>query len=584
MGFLGYAALHAPEYMRTIQDYRAKSKAEDEREAYKQFIAKHKDKELTPAEQQEAISIAPELGFTGQGLALQQNRIGGQQDKMAKAKAKYIMESDARAHAAWTDKAEAKTNMPDEISTEDMPAAWSGLPDYSGARNAAQDVWNQQLEGGKQIFGDKFADDMKLPNVWKLDDPKNPGGGYLQRLGIYSGVISAFDDKAEKSVTEFTPLTEQEYKKWGLSKLAGGPVWAMNSETHKPEIIQGSEQPEKKKFIPLSDDQYAQWGIEKRDDGPSWGMNLETNKPEMIAGSEKPAKAKWIQETRPDGTTWERLDSEPPSAAKKIGNPGEKFMDVGGALIGIKQDDQGTTTWTAREKEGAPEKPNTDTVTLLSPDKQSIRTLAAVSPSFESELGDLTGKGWTKVTQAIQGEPGAFSPPTKAAIQKQIMDARAGIGRIEDIRKGFKKDYLTLGGKARATGAAWADYLGMPLPDSEKKFLKSYTEFSTGAIDNLNRYITERTGAALSEAEATRLREAMPDPKSDSPEQFESKLDVVIANLQRSQKRYEDLLTAGTLTPGQKLTDKIASQVPIIVVPHKDAEDLDKKYGLIESR
>ena len=68
---------------------------------------------------------------------------------------------------------------------------------------------------------------------------------------------------------------------------------------------------------------------------------------------------------------------------------------------------------------------------------------------------------------------------------------------------------------------------------TDRKYLEDFTTLRAKSVSNLNSYIKEMTGAAMSEAEAKRLMAVMPNAGTgvfdgDSPTQFKTKLDVVV--------------------------------------------------------
>ncbi len=91
----------------------------------------------------------------------------------------------------------------------------------------------------------------------------------------------------------------------------------------------------------------------------------------------------------------------------------------------------------------------------------------------------------------------------------------------------------------------YANKLGLPVSDEQKARLTEFSRFRQDAYDNMNRYIKEITGAAMSETEANRLRKAMPDPENDSPAAFKAKIDHSMEILQAAGERYQKLRTEG---------------------------------------
>lgn len=100
------------------------------------------------------------------------------------------------------------------------------------------------------------------------------------------------------------------------------------------------------------------------------------------------------------------------------------------------------------------------------------------------------------------------------------LDTIANQTRPEFQRFQDKVGFMALKAKDSTTG----------LTNKEKQDLTEYTTYRRNTFNTLNEYIKSITGAAMSEAEANRIRKSMPDPGDglfggDSPTEFKAKLD-----------------------------------------------------------
>jgi hypothetical protein len=140
---------------------------------------------------------------------------------------------------------------------------------------------------------------------------------------------------------------------------------------------------------------------------------------------------------------------------------------------------------------------------------------------------ETTPDGGVRVTMGGEGEESGMERPTLARLEKSIVDSQEGLGRLFEVQRGFRPDFLTYGGKFENWRLGTASKINPALLSPEdRKFLADYTAFTTDAIDNMNRYIRDMTGAQLSEFEAERLRKGVPDPERDGPPVFEAKMNT----------------------------------------------------------
>ena len=124
--------------------------------------------------------------------------------------------------------------------------------------------------------------------------------------------------------------------------------------------------------------------------------------------------------------------------------------------------------------------------------------------------------------------PGELTKPTVNELQKGAISAQAGIDRLQNIRAGFDPKWLSY--KEQATqyvNSIKAKAQGLPfvskLTPQEESDLSAFSRFKSDTLDNLNRYITEITGAAMGVEEAKRIESTMPN-LNDDPASFQTKL------------------------------------------------------------
>lgn len=168
------------------------------------------------------------------------------------------------------------------------------------------------------------------------------------------------------------------------------------------------------------------------------------------------------------------------------------------------------------------------------------------------------------------GGPGDFGveKKTKAGLEEKIVNVKDSLARLKAIKRRFKPEYQTWSAKLGFATGKLKEKAGMELSKEDQKTAKEFYSFKRRSIESINLEIKRITGAQMSEAEATRIRQGFPDPgegilDGDSPTQFSSKLDDVTEAIEASGRRYEYLLRNGILGEGGKVTDEMADQYPI---------------------
>lgn len=148
------------------------------------------------------------------------------------------------------------------------------------------------------------------------------------------------------------------------------------------------------------------------------------------------------------------------------------------------------------------------------------------------------------------GSPYTYGKKGTGTLQEKLINTREGLARLQTIDESFRPEWLQYGPRLSAAWSGIKESFGAELPPEDKAQLEDYSTFKMTAIENINRYIKEITGAQMSEAEAKRLRRGVPDPgdawyNGDSPTEFQSKMSAQTRTLRSAGARYTYALKNG---------------------------------------
>jgi hypothetical protein len=166
-----------------------------------------------------------------------------------------------------------------------------------------------------------------------------------------------------------------------------------------------------------------------------------------------------------------------------------------------------------------------------------------VTEEYDPETKTWHELGRGSRVQKVEQRTGELDKKTGSDLREKFFNAQEGLGRLQAIGQTFDPTYLTLGGKAKAMKAKWQDFITGDISPEDRQYLTGYTEWASNAYDNLNRYIKEITGAAMTNAEAGRITKSLPNPESDSPTEFQTKYTTVVKQLRRAVARTRFALT-----------------------------------------
>lgn len=192
----------------------------------------------------------------------------------------------------------------------------------------------------------------------------------------------------------------------------------------------------------------------------------------------------------------------------------------------------------------------------------------------------LLKKGERSVDTAGSLEDTGLTKKSLSTLQDKLISTQATSDSISRSIEKFDSKFLTFGGKAKMGALAMADSAGIPLSDDMKAELAEFTSFKSNSLGMLNEYIKSITGAAMTNAEAERLRKTMPDPENDSPTEFMSKLQNVYDQTLVARQRASYMLENG-LTLEQTSLEETRNLITDGTLPQRRFESLVAK-GLSE--
>ena len=174
------------------------------------------------------------------------------------------------------------------------------------------------------------------------------------------------------------------------------------------------------------------------------------------------------------------------------------------------------------------------------------------------------GGGGIPFKASVEGsQSDVFSPTKKTTdeLQKTLLNSSENLARIENAADMFDPDYLTYQTKIEQSALKVAEKAGVNIGEKGREKITKVSKFKRNAIENLNLYIKEITGAQMSEPEANRLRKAVPDAENDSPTEFKAKMDDAIVQLKKKQVQ-KDMRYAYALENGIEPESLVADKKP----------------------
>lgn len=136
------------------------------------------------------------------------------------------------------------------------------------------------------------------------------------------------------------------------------------------------------------------------------------------------------------------------------------------------------------------------------------------------------GKGEAGKMIADPADPTKLPKEALNEIGKTEVNLTEQLGRMREIARQFRPEFLTFEEQAKQYGVSWLDKFDATrskLTPEQIQQHAQYTAFRRDTVDNLNRYIKEITGAAMGVEEAKRIISAQPN-MDDGPTAFMAKI------------------------------------------------------------
>jgi hypothetical protein len=211
---------------------------------------------------------------------------------------------------------------------------------------------------------------------------------------------------------------------------------------------------------------------------------------------------------------------------------------------------QAKTKWSA-VKQGISSEGNQ--VFFRTDDAGNVQIVHGVTPEPKRGMKIYDREGNLLVDMGGERTP-AMSKKTQGAIEEKIVSGKEQLERMRAIQKEFKPEYQELGTRFESAWTSLKAKLGQPVEEADRKELVGFKKYQRKAIENINLYIKELTGAQMSEKEADRLRLAQPDPgekwyQGDDPITFKAKMDDVIRMTRAAIARFEYYRNQGISDP-----------------------------------
>jgi len=167
-----------------------------------------------------------------------------------------------------------------------------------------------------------------------------------------------------------------------------------------------------------------------------------------------------------------------------------------------------------------------------------IQKIATPPKGFKIESD---GKGGFTITY---GDEKLMTTKTVGEVEEKILTGKEALARLQNISKEFKPEYMETWHRLGAEWTGIKAKLGQNVPQKDAAKLTEFKKFQRKAIEDINLYIKETTGAQMSQTETGRLRLAKADVgehwySGDDPITFKAKLDDDIKTIRAVTARYE---------------------------------------------
>jgi len=198
----------------------------------------------------------------------------------------------------------------------------------------------------------------------------------------------------------------------------------------------------------------------------------------------------------------------------------------------------GSTSPAAPAQPAAPAPTGGQTVNVFG-QQMPVERARMLAQAFAAQgKGDLGKMIMDQITAGSIGKEG------QNELDKKMIAASDNLTNLAAIKSQFKPEYQQIETRLKMKWAGLKDKFSKDgLPPEEAQNLRDYAAYRADAFDTVNTYVRSITGAAMTDAEAQRILQAIPKPgegifDGDSPNEFQSKLDGALRKTTLALARY----------------------------------------------
>lgn len=216
-----------------------------------------------------------------------------------------------------------------------------------------------------------------------------------------------------------------------------------------------------------------------------------------------------------------------PDSAYQLAEQFGKLTEQQGPLVEVADPESPTgTTWITREEAiGRAGKPPTGMVLESTP-----------GGGFRVQ----TGVRGVSDMRSAEG----LTPGTKKLVQEDLYKFSEQMQAINNVMSQYRREYLQLPEQLRQYALSTKEWLGGNLTPEQRSQKLRYRSFQSDTLDELNRMLNMLSGAAVTEHEMRRLKQAMPS-MDDSPTDFEAKAYAMNRRIAQATARANYVLRKG---------------------------------------
>jgi len=250
------------------------------------------------------------------------------------------------------------------------------------------------------------------------------------------------------------------------------------------------------------------------------------------------------------------------SPAQPASEPTEEVMGPNGPVLVPRNQSYGMTPY------DAPNQPSTSEfermIATLPPEEQQQAREAYIARQTAPPSGMSIEVGPDGTMRYVQGPGANMGTAATNTVEDKLIGLGEGIARLDAMGQQFNPANQQIWARLGAAGSSIQEKMGIPLSANDKAALEEMTLHKRAATDNLNQYIKETTGLAMTEAEAKRLMKVQPNAgegifDGDSPTEFMAKWDGQLQALRAAETRMLELRQKGF----DRITPELARQYPL---------------------